>query len=106
MLAEATDSILLTLIATLIGALIFVLKSTMKRGDDILATSQRLTSEALADLKRAVDTFADFRTESSALSSSLLTDLRSITATQERILEIQERILRDVRAALASNGQN
>lgn len=94
--ATTTQSLLLGLIATLVGGLIWVVKSNMKRGDDILTRSDQITREALHELKRAVDTFASFKVEQASLHATLIADLRGIVTTQERILEIQERILRNV----------
>ncbi len=88
--------------ATLAGGMVWVVKALLRKSDVRDGQIERAlnqNNEVIRALQAAVKGMKSFEQEEEAMHAAIIGDLKSIVSTQERILEIQERILKEMREA-------
>lgn len=77
---------LLAILASLVAALIWMVKSSSTRSDKLIAQRDKENARLIDSLETAVDTFKTFEIESGECFGKLLERMDTSQQTQERIL--------------------
>lgn len=80
------NEILLSLIASLVGAQILVVRWLMNRGDRAVEKRDEIIEKLLAQLTKAVEHFQTFEDEEADVHMKIVASLEKIVRTQEIII--------------------
>lgn len=86
-------TVLLGVLSSLVGALVWLVKSQSARADRILDRRDEQITRAISLMERSVAAFEKFEHEENASHGRLVSQMERLAAQQERITALQEQML-------------